>query len=138
MAHAKPRRGTVAPARSASHKSAIRALLLERGSTGVLGSELYDSPGKFGRSPRNRIAELRKEGCLISGKPHGSADWHYVLLRDADGTGPVPKSPEEQRLSEYMTRMEREKRRGCAAVRQTDSEVLLMAGRIKAVAGVEK
>jgi hypothetical protein len=43
-----------------------------RGEAGVLGSEFCNSPKKFGRSPRNRIGELRKEGCLISGKPHGA------------------------------------------------------------------
>jgi hypothetical protein len=92
VAQARPRRGKGAPSRCASHKSAILALLQERGPAGVLGSELYDSPEKFGRSPRNRISELRKEGCLISGEPRGSADWHYVLLRDNSGEEPQTNS----------------------------------------------
>ena len=59
-----------------------------------MGSELYDSPEKFGRSPRNRISELRKEGFLISGEPHGACDWHYVLLRDTAGIKPLSDSPD--------------------------------------------
>src|SRR5438128_11647178 len=66
LAKARPKRGSGVPARCASHKSAILALLRERGSNGVLSSELYDNPHLYGRSPRNRISELRKpDGCLI-------------------------------------------------------------------------
>lgn len=109
---ARPKRGTGAPARCASHKSAILALLRERGPKGVLGSELYDFPEKFGRSPRNRVSELRKEGHLISGEPRGVSDWHYVLLRDASGAqpsssdwyerehGPRPAQFSEKRMAE--------------------------------------
>lgn len=93
LAQARPRRGTGAPARCASHKSAILALLRERGAQGVLSSELYDCPEKFGRSPRNRVSELRKEGCLISGEPRGTSDWHYALLRDSEGVEPSPRHP---------------------------------------------
>src|SRR4030095_8485381 len=89
VAQARPHRGKGAPSRCASHKSAILALLQERGPQGVLGSELYARPESYGRSPRNRISELRKEGFLISGEPHGSSDWHYVLLRDNTGMKPL-------------------------------------------------
>jgi hypothetical protein len=106
VAKARPRRGTGVPPRCISHKSAILALLVERGEHGVLGSELYNSPEKFGRSPRNRIGELRKEGCLISGKPHGTADWHYVLMRD--GADVKPSMPffdrEAGSQTDYMRR----------------------------------
>jgi hypothetical protein len=88
VARAKPHRGSGAPGRCASHKDAILALLRERGPQGVLSSELYDSPEKFGRSPRNRISELRAGGCLISGEPRGASDWHYVLIRDSEGAKP--------------------------------------------------
>jgi len=83
-----PHRGTGAPARTLSHESAILALLRERGPQGVLGSELYARPERFGRSPRNRVSELRQEGFLIEGRPHGSADWHYRLIRDTSGQEP--------------------------------------------------
>ncbi len=100
VARAKPRHGSGAPARCASHKSAILALLRERGPQGVLSSELYDSPEKFGRSPRNRISELRAEGCLISGEPRGSSDWHYLLIRDSEGAKPVESDFMRQRREE--------------------------------------
>jgi hypothetical protein len=83
---ARPHSGKGPPSRCASHKSSILELLRKRGPEGLLGSELYARPELYGRSPRNRISELRKAGCLISGKAHGSSDWHYVLLRDSDGT----------------------------------------------------
>jgi len=100
VAQARPRRGTGAPARCNSHRENILHLLCERGSQGVLGSELYDAPEKFGRSPRNRISELRKAGFLIEGKPHGAADWHYVLLRDSEGAKPESDFMRRHKLEE--------------------------------------
>jgi hypothetical protein len=82
LANARPQRGKSAPERCASHKSAILTLLRERGPQGVLGSELYGRPDLYGRSPRNRICELRQGGYLIEGKAHGSSDWFYRLIRD--------------------------------------------------------
>jgi hypothetical protein len=79
----KPRGPRGAPARTRSHYDAILALLRERGPRGVLGSELYDAPHLYGRSPRNRISELRADGFVISGQARGSSDWHYVLLPDS-------------------------------------------------------
>jgi hypothetical protein len=81
----KPRRPRGAPARTRSHYDAILALLRERGPRGVLGSELYDAPHLYGRSPRNRISEIRadlkKDGDFweIAGEARGGSDWHYVL-----------------------------------------------------------
>lgn len=86
-----PRRGIGAPSRTRSHYERILALLRERGPAGVLASELYDAPSLYGRSPRNRISELRKDGHLISGKPRGS-DWHYILIRENES--PTPRPPE--------------------------------------------
>lgn len=88
VARARPRRGNGAPARSRSHYEAILQLLRDRGSAGVLSSELYDAPNLFGRSPRNRISELRRDGHLIEGRPQGSADWFYCLIRDNAGAKP--------------------------------------------------
>src|SRR6266480_7250568 len=87
---AMPARGKGAPSRTRSHYERILALLRERAAQGqgILGSELYNSPEKFGRSPRNRISELRRDGHLIEGKPHGSADWFYKLIRDSSGVNP--------------------------------------------------
>lgn len=85
LAQATPRRASSATGRSRSHYEAILELLRERGPQGVLGSELYSRPDLYGRSPRNRISELRKDGHLIEGKPHGSSDWFYRLIRDNSG-----------------------------------------------------
>jgi hypothetical protein len=81
-----------APVRSRSHYEAILTLLRERGPQGVLGSELYSRPDLYGRSPRNRISELRRDRHLIEGKPHGSADWFYRLIRDNAGIAPSTRS----------------------------------------------
>jgi len=91
VAKTRPQRGKGAPERCASHKSAILILLRERGRKGVLGSELYSRPDLYGRSPRNRISELRRDGHLIEGRPHGSSDWFYRLVRDDSGEKP-PRS----------------------------------------------
>jgi hypothetical protein len=95
---AKPRRPRGAPARTRSHNDAILALLRERGPHGVLGSELYDAPHLYGRSPRNRISECRRDGHLIEGKPRGASDWHYVLIRENESptTRSAPGKPVEQ------------------------------------------
>src|SRR5215831_14313476 len=87
-----PQRGTFAPGRSGSHYVAILQLLRDRGPQGVLGSELYARPELYGRSPRNRISELRKAGHLIEGKAQGSSDWFYCLIRDNAGAKPVADS----------------------------------------------
>jgi hypothetical protein len=94
LAQARPKRGAGAPARCTSHKTAILALLRERGAQGVFGSELYSRPDLYGRSPRNRISELRKNGYLIEGKPHGSSDWFYRLIRDNTGAKAQAESPD--------------------------------------------
>jgi hypothetical protein len=81
----KPRRPRGAPARTRSHYDAILALLRERGPHGALSSELYDAPHLYGRSPRNRISEIRadlkKDGDFweIRGEARGASDWWYVL-----------------------------------------------------------
>jgi hypothetical protein len=87
LGQARPLRGTGAPSRARSHYAAILQLFRERAEQGlgVLGSELYTRSDLYGRSPRNRISELRHDGYLIEGKPHGSADWSYWLIRDNTG-----------------------------------------------------
>jgi hypothetical protein len=89
IARTRSRRGARAPSRTRSHYDAILKLLRDRGSQGVLGSELYNSPEQFGRSPLNRISEARRNGHLIEGKPHGACDWFYRLIRE----NPKPPKP---------------------------------------------
>jgi hypothetical protein len=94
LAKARPKRGNGAPLRSRSHYAAILQLLRERGPQGIRGSELYGRPDLYGRSPRNRISELRRDGHLIEGKPLGSSDWFYRLIRDNAGAKPFSDSPD--------------------------------------------
>jgi len=82
VAQARPPRGSGAPSRTRSHYARILVLLRERGSAGVLSSELYDQPHLFGRSPRNRISELRKDGHLIKTIPAGASVVRYVLTHE--------------------------------------------------------
>jgi hypothetical protein len=70
--------------RARSHYQNISDLLRERAEQGlgVKGSELYAHPDLYGRSPRNRISELKKDGWSIGSKPAGGADWFYFLRSD--------------------------------------------------------
>jgi len=96
IAQSRPPRAAGAPLRTRSHYDRILALLRERGSAGVLSSELYDAPELYGRSPRNRISELRQDGHLIKTLPAGGSVVRYILLRDSNGTpAPVSKSWEQ-------------------------------------------
>ena len=99
VARARPPRGNGAPSRTRSHYGRIFALLRERGPVGVLSSELYDAPGLYGRSPRNRVSEMRQDGCLIETVPAGASVVRYILMRDSEDAAPpsecaaVPPNP---------------------------------------------
>jgi hypothetical protein len=85
--------------RTRSHYANIAELLKQRGEQGlgVRGSELYSDVERFGRSPRNRISELRRNGWSIGGKAHGASDWFYWLRRDdADRTYPTARFDEPE------------------------------------------
>jgi hypothetical protein len=92
VGQARPHRGAGAAARIRSHYEAILQLLRERGPQGVLGSELYSRPDLYGRSPRNRVSELRKDGNLIEGKPQGISDWFYRLIRANAGASTTARA----------------------------------------------
>jgi hypothetical protein len=113
-----PRSGNGAPPRAHNQRGRILALLRERGPAGVLGSELYDSPELYGRSPRNRISELWRDGHLISGEARGASDWHYILVRENESPtsrGPQGKAAEQASLSQdWYTRTTGEARPGVA------------------------
>jgi hypothetical protein len=78
-------RGSGAPPRTRTHYERILELLRERGPAGVTSIELHDAVGHpFGRTPRNRISEMRKDGCLIETvQVPGGCRW--ILVRDAEG-----------------------------------------------------
>jgi hypothetical protein len=97
LARARPKRASL-PARCVSHKANIFQLLCDRAKEGrgVLGSELYSRPDLYGRSPRNRVSELRREdGHLIEGRSYGTSDWLYRLIRDASGASAIVQSTDE-------------------------------------------
>lgn len=94
VAESRPAHSTGAPSRTKSHYQRILALLRERGPAGVLSSELYDQPQLFGRSPRNRISEMRQDGHLIKTEPAGASVVRYVLAHE--NPGPVTHRPQAQ------------------------------------------
>jgi hypothetical protein len=66
--------------RAASHYKNILDLLRVRGTAGVLSSELYDHPEQFGRSPRNRVSEMRlRDGFSIRTVQVSSSTVRYIL-----------------------------------------------------------
>jgi len=69
------RRG--APARAGSHRANVRAFLVERGAIGVLSREMYERPELYGRSPRNRVSELKKAGDIIGTRWEGE-EYRYI------------------------------------------------------------
>lgn len=91
IAESRPPRAFGAPSRTKSHYQRILALLRERGSAGILSSELYDAPDLYGRSPRNRISEIRKSGHLIKTVQFSASVVRYVLLHE--NPSPVQRPP---------------------------------------------
>jgi hypothetical protein len=71
-----------APERTKSHYVRMFNLLKERGAVGVTSDELYEAPQLYGRSPRNRIAEMRKRGLNIATLSVSSHSVRYVLISD--------------------------------------------------------
>lgn len=92
VAESRPPRGSGAPSRTRSHYARILALLRDRGPAGVLSSELYDAPDSYGRSPRNRISEMRKNGHLIKTVPASASVVRYVLAHE--NTAYAPHRPQ--------------------------------------------
>jgi Helix-turn-helix domain len=98
VAESRPPRGSGAPSRTRSHYDRILALLRERGAAGVSSAELYDSPHLYGRSPRNRVSEMRADGHLIQTVPTGASVVRYILTHE--NPSPTPRKqakPAEQR-----------------------------------------
>jgi len=74
--------------RAGKHKKRIAALLIERGEHGmaVHAADLYEHPELYGRSPRNRISDLKRKNGWDIGRRPGERKCHfYWLRRDGDG-----------------------------------------------------
>ena len=99
------RKPPLPPLRTKSHKTRILALLKERGSRGVLASELYDQPMIYGRSPRNRISELRQAGYNILGEARGASDWRYWFVPDIPESEPEEKGRTGFAVSEAIQKL---------------------------------
>ena len=102
MSDSRPPRPSGAPSRTRSHYSRILALLIERGPAGVTSAELYDAPHLFGRSPRNRISELRQDGHLIKTVQVSASTVRYILTA-ANPAPPAPKPKPARKPGETGT-----------------------------------
>jgi hypothetical protein len=83
----RPLRGNGPPANTRSHYTNAAKLLCERGEQGlgVLSSYMYERSELYGRSPRNRISELKKDGWIIGRKRVAGGLAFYWLIRDNTG-----------------------------------------------------
>src|ERR1700730_16629023 len=84
---ARPFRPSGAPDRANTHRANVYNKLNEREDAGVFADELYNEHERYGRSPRNRISELRASGVLICGEWRGKR-FHYRLLRQGENQAP--------------------------------------------------
>jgi hypothetical protein len=87
LAQARPLRGNGPPANARSHYNNVAKLLCERGEQGLCaeGSYMYAHPELYGRSPRNRIHELKEDGWIIGRKRGDGGMAVYWLIRDNTG-----------------------------------------------------
>jgi len=102
-----------------------RALIFERlrdaGARGVLAAELYDDPQcRYGRSPRNRISELRAMGHKITGEWEGKINFRYTLIEETQAPKALPDYGAQKKLDWY----ERQTGQSRPGTLQTDSEPL--------------
>jgi hypothetical protein len=81
--------------RAHSHYQNILDLLRVRGPAGVLSTELYDNPALFGRSPRNRVSEMRRDGFQIRTVHVNASTVRYLLLADRGGQPATAAAPPE-------------------------------------------
>jgi hypothetical protein len=81
--------------RAQTHYQNILDLLRERGPRGVTSEELYADAVRYGRSPRNRISEIRARGFHVE-TIHLQRDVVRYVLHAADPPrppGPVVAPP---------------------------------------------
>ena len=71
--------------RAHSHYQNILDLLRARGPRGVTSTELYSDASRYGRSPRNRISEMRAEGLSIETIHVNASTVRYILREGPRG-----------------------------------------------------
>ena len=90
------------PATANSQRQRILERLREAGPRGVLASEFYDDPlCRYGRSPRNRVSELRAMGHKISGEWESKVDFRYTLTEETQAPKALPDYGAQKKLDWY-------------------------------------
>jgi Helix-turn-helix domain len=90
------------PPTANSQRQRILARLREAGPQGVLAAEFYDDPlCRYGRSPRNRISELRAMGHKITGEWEGRVDFRYTLIEETQAPKALPDYGAQKKLDWY-------------------------------------
>jgi hypothetical protein len=78
--------------RAQTHYQNILDLLRERRERGVTSEELYADAVRYGRSPRNRISEIRARGFHVE-TIHLQRDVVRYVLHAADRAADPPRPP---------------------------------------------
>jgi Helix-turn-helix domain len=90
------------PSRASSQRQRILERLRHAGPQGILASEFYDDPlCRFGRSPRNRVSELRAMGHKISGEWESKVDFRYTLIEETEAPKALPDYSAQKKLDWY-------------------------------------
>lgn len=90
------------PASAHSQRERIFERLRDAGACGVLAAEFYDDPQcRYGRSPRNRISELRAMGHKITGEWESKVDFRYTLIEETQAPKALPDYGAQKKLDWY-------------------------------------
>lgn len=76
--------------RAESQRTLILERLRQAGAAGVLSKDLYDDPERrYGRSPRNRVSELKRMGFTIDKRWEGR-NYRYILTAEPEKPRALP------------------------------------------------
>ena len=90
------------PPTATSQRERILERLRAAGARGVLAAEFYDDPEcRYGRSPRNRISELRAIGHKITGEWEGKVNFRYTLNEETQAPKALPDYGAQKKLDWY-------------------------------------
>ena len=90
------------PSTALSQRQRILERLRDAGRRGVLAAEFYDDAQcRYGRSPRNRISELRAMGHRITGEWESKIDFRYTLIEEIPTPKALPDYNAQKKLDWY-------------------------------------
>ena len=90
------------PPTATSQRELILEGLRAAGARGVLAAEFYDDAQcRYGRSPRNRISELRAMGHKITGEWEGKINFRYTLIEETPAHKSLPDYNAQKKLDWY-------------------------------------